>query len=107
MKIDVFANQASEKLLGFCDGDVQVQDLRMKNLLAAEGKELAGERSGTVRGFLDLGDADHRGMRRPQPFREEFRVTANYAQQIIEIVSNSAGKTADCFEFLRLTEHVL
>src|SRR4029077_1458349 len=100
MKIDVFANQASEKLFSFCNGDVQVQDLGMKNLLAAEGKELACERSRAVCGFLDLGDADRRGMRRPQALRQEFRVTADDAQQIVEIVSNTPGKAADCFELL-------
>src|ERR1039458_6462200 len=56
-QFDVLANKPPQHLLHVLDYCVEVQNLGVKHLLAAEGEKLSGERSGPMRSFENLVDA--------------------------------------------------
>ncbi len=84
-----------------------IQIHRLKDLLTAEGQELASERPGPV----------PRCQNRPYRFfwllgreiatQKHFAVTRDDGQQVVEIVGNPAGKLAERFHLLSLTELLL
>jgi len=53
-KIDIFSNQPPDQRFNFPGDLVQVEHLRLKNLLHAVSEELLGEGSGVLRGLLNL-----------------------------------------------------
>ncbi len=106
-QVDVLADQAREHLQVFGDDFVQVDDLRRQHLLAAEGEQLARKRGGAFGGAGDfLSGTAKFGVGR-HALEQEFRVAGDHHQQVIEVVRDASGETADGFHFLRLAELLL
>ena len=79
-------------------------NLGRQHLLAAEGQQLAGQRSGAIGGVGDLlGRAAQRGVG-ADALQQELGVPGDHHQQIVEVVGDAAGEAADGFHLLRLAE---
>src|SRR5690348_9236543 len=106
-KVDAFANDSNQKRLQVLKNGVQVQDLRLKNLLTAEGEQLASHRGGFFAGHFDFLDALGCGFVQRCGAQEQLAVAEDYAEKIVEIVRNTAGQAANGFHFLSLDELLL
>jgi hypothetical protein len=103
--LHVFANQAAEHFFEILHQRIEVEDLWLENLAAAEGKKLAGECSGAIGGVINAGETAAEFMA-GGTIQQELAVTANYGEEIIEVVRDTAGETPDGFHFLRLSKLV-
>ena len=86
------------------DDGIQIQHLRLEHLLPAERQQLPRERRSALPGLHDLLALPVQRAARRQFVFERFAVSDDHAEQIIEIVRDSAGKLADRFHFLRLAK---
>src|ERR1700730_659808 len=94
-EFDVLADQAAEELAHIGDKFVEVEDLWLKDLHAAECEHLAGEGSGTVGRFANLLATAVEGIFRLQAVEEQVAVAADYGKQVVEVVGYAAGHTAE------------
>ncbi len=86
------------------DRFVHVQHARLQNLLAAEGQQLPGERSGAVGCLFHLLDAEPQRRRIRHAVEQELRVAFDDHQQIVEVVRHASGELADGLHLLRLAQ---
>src|ERR1700756_1086286 len=97
MHANVFAHQPAQQLLESAYDPVQIQILRLQDLLPAEGQQLPNEcGSPLARVIYALDVIAQRGL----AFRSltsEFCVALDDRQKIIEIVCNSSGQSSNCF----------
>ena len=103
-QIDIFANHAGKHLEVLGDDLVQVEHLGGQHLLAAKGQQLAGQGTGA---FGCIGDFLRRAAQArigSEALEQKLRVARDHHQKIIEVMRDAAGKAADGFHFLRLTE---
>ena len=101
---DVLANQAAEDVLGFPNDAVDVNHLRRQHRPPAECQQTLRERRGTMSG---VGNRAHIAAERivwRQPVEKNSAIAGDDSQQIVEIVRDAAGKLADGFHLLRLTQ---
>ena len=101
-EVDVFADQASEHLLEVRQEGVEVQHLRVHDLLPAEGQELAGEAGGALRGLQDL--LELAPLRLARLAHQELGVPQDDAQRVVEVVGDAPGQAADRLHLLRLQQ---
>src|SRR2546430_9269762 len=99
----VFANQAAEHFFEILHQRVEVEDLWLENLAAAEGQKLASERSGAIGGVINAGETAAEFMA-GGAIQQELAVAANYGEEVIEVVRDTSGEAADGFHFLRLAK---
>src|SRR5206468_5117723 len=96
---DALAERAPCELLHLLDDLVQVEDDRLHDVAAAEGEELARERSGALRGAADEVDvALLLGAR--ELLVEEVGVAEDHREVVVEVVRDAAGELADEGELL-------
>src|SRR5580700_5165917 len=100
----MFSNQSPKHLLHIEDNAVEVQNFWIKDLLTAERQELAGKRCGALPGLLDLQAFLEQGIVRRQALLENLAVADDYAQQIIKVMGDPAGKLPNGFHFLSLPQ---
>ncbi len=86
------------------DDGVEVQYFRIKDLLPAEGQELAGQRGGALPRFLDLQAFLEQGVARRQALLENLAVADDHPQQIIKVMGDPAGELPNGFHFLSLAQ---
>ncbi len=103
-EVDVFADHARQHFDVFGGDVVEVDDAGSEHLLAAEGEQLAGQRRGAFGGARDFLGRAAQVRLGSEAFEQEFRVTQNHHQKIVEIVSDASGETADGFHLLRLAQ---
>src|SRR5580700_7058392 len=103
-ELDVFTNQAAEELAHVGDEFVEVEDLGLKDLHAAEGEHLAGEGSGAVGCFANLLATAVEGLVGLQAVEKQIAVAADYGEQVVEVVGDAACHAAEGFHFLGLAE---
>jgi len=99
---DVFADQPGKNAAQFLDGAVRTQRPGPGDFLAAEGEELPGQASRALRRFDDPAGVAHMRIFLPETRLQQFSVTADHAQQIVEVVGHASGEAAQGFHFLRL-----
>ena len=104
---DVFADEAAEHAFGIADGGIEVERTGLDDLLAAEGEELAGEGGCAFAGLADFLGAVPQGAVGIEAAGEEIGIAIDDGEQVIEIVSDTAGEASDAFQFLRLAELLL
>ena len=104
---NVFANQALEHLLGVSDGRVQVQGPWLDDLLPAKRQQLLRQAGRTFRRLCYFLKVLPYRISRADVSEENFPVSRNNRQKVIEIVRYATRKSADTFEFLRLTKLVV
>ena len=100
MEPDILPDQPLQHRLHVADDRVEVQDRGFQDLLAAEGQELARERAGSFAGFGDLLDASVQGVAVSLAGEDEAAVPQNDREEIVEVVGDAPGQTADRFHLL-------
>ena len=106
--LDVVADQAAQHLVRLDDDRVQVDDARLQYLLASEGEELLRQcRSALSRQLDRLHVRPLADFARVEAAEEEATVDRDDGQQVVEVVSDPTGETADCVELLRLVKALL
>src|SRR2546427_395102 len=83
-------------------GGVEVDDLRLQHLLAAEREQLARELAGALRGFADLSDVIPGRRAGREVLEQQLAITEDYGEQVIEVMRHAAGQPPDRLHLLRL-----
>ena len=106
--LDLLPDQAAEHLVGVDDDRVQVDDARLQHLLAPEGEQLLRQRRSALCRLLDrLHVRPQADLVRVEAAEQEAAVHGDHGQQVVEVVSDATGETADCVELLRLVQALL
>src|SRR5271166_4800554 len=103
-EFDIFADERAQQALHIGYDGVDVDDFEFEKLLAAEGEKLTGEGGGAIGGLLNGFGLGMQSIFGSELIEENFSVAADDHEQIVEVVSDASGETADGFHFLRLTE---
>ena len=106
-KFDIFMDQPLKQLVHVRDQRIHVEYRGLQRLPPAERQHLARERSGAVRSLANLLAAAEKRVFHRKPLDDEFRVTLDYGQQVIEIVCDTAGQASESFHLLRLPKFFL
>ena len=106
-ELDIVAQEPREQPLEPGDDVAEIQDLRLEHLMAAEGEQLARERSGTIGGAHDLQCVRAPRIVVVEAGDEELAVTADRGQQIVEVVGDAAGEPSNRLELLRMQQLLL
>jgi hypothetical protein len=104
---DVLPDQSPQHVLHLRHDAVEVQHLRLEDLLPAEGEQLAGEGGGALRRPHDLLDlrAD-RGV--PEGLLQDRLAAADDdPEDVVEVVGDSARQPPHCLRLLGLAELLL
>ena len=80
------------------------QRLGLERLLTRKREELAHQIGGPVRVLLDLHDVGEALLARPVAQQEQVAEADHRRQQVVEVVSDAAGKLAHRLHLLRLAE---
>ena len=105
-EFDVFADQPDKHLIHVCDHAIEVEDLRLHYLAAAERQQLPGQGSSTFGGSFHFLDAAAQGIAGQHLFGHDFDLAANYSEHVVEVMRNASRKLAHGLHLLRLTELV-
>ena len=84
------------------DDAVQVEDLGGHALVPAQRKQMAGQPRRRQRGATDFVGVLQAFIAAVERRDEQLGVSGNRRQEVVEIVGDAAGKTANRFHFLRL-----
>ena len=93
----MLADQAAQHLLHIDHQRVQVEDLGLQHLAAAEGQQLAGQRRRLLRRSINLLHLAAQLLFKLLPFQHHAGIALDDGQHIVEVVGNSAGERADGF----------
>ena len=104
--LDVLADQALQHLLGLGHDGVEVEHLRLDDLLAAEREQLLAVSDAADSRRLAGSPASVGARRVPagSASRQQVAVAEDGGQQVVEVVGDTAGQLADGFHLLRLQE---
>ena len=101
---DVLAEETAEDRLDVADQRVEVEDLQLLDLPAAEREQLTRQRGAVRGGFLDRFEIGAAAAVGRQFFEQQLAEADDRRQQIVEIVRDTAGEPADALHLLRLAE---
>ena len=79
-QLDVLANQPLKQLLRASHNGIEIDDLRLKHLLATEGEKLPRQQGGTIACFLDFFDTLALGVIQTQTIQHESGVAQDDSQ---------------------------
>src|SRR5260370_2117048 len=96
-----------QELMSFQYCLIEVKDRGFRDLLSAKRQQRAAQRSGSVRGRLDLGDCPTQTLVRPSFFDQDLAVSHDNAQIIVEFMGGPAGKLFHSFDLLYLPQLML
>jgi hypothetical protein len=85
---------------------VDVDNLGLKHLAAAEGKKLVGEVCCTLAGLEDVLDFGAEGVIDGHLVEQQGAVTVDDGEEVVEVMGNASCQLADGFHFLGLAELV-
>jgi hypothetical protein len=102
--LDVLPDEARQDRGDAGHQGLEVDGLRLEELLAAEREGLAGQPGGPLRGRLDQVDVLSRGIVRGEPHKEEGDAASDHGQQVVEVVGDAARELADRLHLLGLGE---
>ena len=103
-EVDVLADQSPKQRLQIQDDAVQVEDLRLQNLLAAEDEQLTSKPGCKLPRLDDLLDVGAELFVGSEPIQDDQAVTVDRRQQVVEVVGDAAGQPADRLHLLGLPE---
>ncbi len=101
---DVLADQALQQRFSASHDLIEVQHLRLQDLLAAEREQLLGQRRGAFTGPPHLLDVGARGMPGFEFLEHQVAVAEDGREQVVEVVRDAAGQAADGLHLPRLLE---
>ena len=96
--------QTLQHLLHVVHQRAEFNDLRLHDLLAAEGQKLARQRGGPIGRLEHLQHVVAIGVTRRKAIEKHLAVTRNHRQQVVEVVSDATGQATDGLHFLHLPE---
>jgi hypothetical protein len=102
----VLADEGLEQTLHVAHDGVDIDDFQFQQLLAAEGQKLASKSGGAVGSQLNRLALLAQRMIEIKALEDDFGISADHHEQIVEVVGDSAGQTANGFHFLGLAELV-
>ncbi len=106
-QVDVLPDESSDESLHFVRDLVQVDDLRLEQLLPTEGQKLPSQGCGAIGGLLDRRHVLAALVIGGKLFSQHPRVAGNHSEKVVEIVGHTARQLPDGFHLLGLTELVL
>src|SRR6185437_1546935 len=106
-ELDVFAHQAGQNRVQLANDLVWPQRYRTNDFLAAEGKQLPRESARAFRSIQNFVAVAAIIFIRAKLVFQQLRVTANHAQQIVEVMRHSASEPSQRLHFLRLKKLAL
>ena len=95
-------NEAAQKFVHIDNDGVQVQSFRLENLLAAEGEQLPDQSSRTCGRVLDAFNVISQIQGDRCSAQSQVCVAGDDGEQVVKVVSDSAGKASHCFHLSRL-----
>ena len=101
---DVFADHPAQHRLDLAERGVEVDDLRLQHLAAAEREHLlreVGRAHGGAGNLFGIGAAFILGIERGQ---HDLGVADDRRQQVVEVVGDAAGETAHGLHLLRVAQ---
>ena len=101
---DVFADQALQERLSSRHHLIEIEHLRLQDLLAAEGQQLLREQRGAFAGPPHLLDVATRRVGGLEIVEHEVAVAEDGGQQVVEVVRHPAGQAAHRLHFARLLQ---
>lgn len=106
-ELDVLTDQAPQQLVGREHDPVDVDELELEHLAAAERKELPRQRRGPAGGAADLLGIGPRERPLRHRIEQQLAVAGDRRQEVVEVVSDAAGQATDRLEPLRTTKLLL
>ena len=93
--LDLFTEAAPQDVIEVSDQTAQIDDARFEWLTTAEGKQLRSEARTAFDAAERIVDAARRLRGIGDMLCGEVKIAGNHLQQIVEIMRDAAGKTAD------------
>ena len=103
-QVDVLADQAPEHALHPGNQRVEIHHLGLQDLLAAEGEQLAGQRSRSLSGPANFLQVLMQRVVVCHLRQCEFSRSVDDGEEIVEVVRDAAGELANRLHLLRLLE---
>ena len=103
----VLAQRAAEHLLHVADHGVDLEHLRLEELLAGEGEELAGDVGGAGAGLDDLLDVGAAGVALLQAPEQELAEADDAGHHVVDLVRHAARELAGGLHPLRAAQLLL
>jgi hypothetical protein len=107
LELHRLAEQALQQGGDLGDDVGQLENLRPEGLLAREGKQLPGQSGRPVRVRADLLDVVIIAVARRVPHQHQVAMADDRGEDVVEIVSDSAGQLADGLHLRRLRDLAL
>src|SRR5580693_768853 len=107
LQLDVLSDQRTQQALYLLHDEVQVYNLQFQQLLPAERQELASQGGGPISRLVNRLDLRIQGIVFPGVLEQDFRITTDYHQQIVEIMGHPPRQTSHRFHLLSLAKLVL
>ena len=106
-QLDVFPDEALEHLLQVGNDQIQIQDLRLEDLFAAERDQLLRQSGGALARLSDLLESPGHETGIRQTLLRQPDVSRDHRHQVVEIVGNPARKSSHRLDFLGLEQPLL
>jgi hypothetical protein len=101
-QLDVLADQGPQQLADALHHLVEVEDDRLRDLLAAKGQELARDRGPALHRPEDLLGIGARGVEVGEGPQQQFAVARQHGEEVVEVVGHPARQPAHRLHLPRL-----
>ena len=101
----ILSDQPLQKVEVVLNHAVHIEDNRPQTLATAEGQELSRQVSRSPGRLVDAVELGRRIA--VEPLSHQIHVPDDNGEQVVEVVSDATGETADRFHFLGLTNPLL
>ena len=95
--LHVLAQHAAKHAIHVPQRARQIHDARLQHLLAGEGQDLLGQRSGSLARGANLSEAAVRRVFRRDPPEKKIAVPQDDGEEVVEIMRDAAGQAAHGF----------
>ena len=103
-QFDVLPDQANQHLAQIGDQDVEVQNLRLDDLLAGERQQLLGQCGRPLRSLVRLGEQSRNRIGRGELQKGQGNVSYDGRQQVVEVVRHTPCQATHRLHLHRLLE---
>lgn len=100
----VVVHEAAQEFIQIENDGIEVDGFWLHHLAAAEREQLAHKACGATRGIIDAFDVRANFRRNRGTAERQFGVSGDDRQQVVEVMSDSAGEAADRLHLAGLLE---
>ena len=104
VEADILAEETGQDPDHVFEEEVEVEVSGLKYAAAAEGEQLRGEGGGAFCGLADFGEVGICGVVGADAAQGDFAVAGDGGEEVVEVVGNTAGESADGFHFRGVAE---